>query len=246
MAEHEHTTHPRKAASGGLGKKMGPLPVWAWGLIIGVGVYFLYTRYNSASNTSATAASSSLDPNAIDPNTGLTYGQEEQAAQQNLAPTAGNLGSSGGGGTTTGTETGADSFDTNLTNLEGLLGFIQSVDPNFGTGAGAAGGSGANGGGDGTNSGTGTNSPPLTGSTPPPTTPTAHKQIPSPITTAKGTVGLGHTEGKLPTTATSKAALNKAIKAASKPLKGPGAALKPPPKPKPPKKTPKPTTRRGP
>lgn len=223
MAEPTHTHH--KAAGGGLTKKMGPLPVWAWGLIIGVGVFFLYERYAGAASTSTTATdtSASLDPNAVDPNTGLTYGTEEQDAENSAAagvstPTEGSLGSSGG---TTSTGQTPDDFDTDLNNMEGLLGFIQSVDPNFGQSP----------------VGTGSTQPTMTSSTPPPTTPTAHTPIASPLkTTAGGTVGMGHTEGKLPTTATSAKASAKAVAQAIKTApKTQGSALpkaKAPAKPK--------------
>ena len=82
----------------GLSKKMGPLPVWAWGLIFGVVGYYLYERHlsSSASNTSTASTAQVLDPNAIDPNTGLTYGQEEDAA---LNANAAQLAGSGGSGT---------------------------------------------------------------------------------------------------------------------------------------------------
>lgn len=206
-AEHEH----HKAAGGGLTKKMGPLPVWAWGLIIGVGIYFLYERYSAGSSSTSTAGTAALDPNSIDPNTGLTYGSEESAAENANAATAtspasGGLDNSGG---TTSTGEPADTFDQNLSNMEELLSFIQGIDPNFGTGVGAAGGSGANGSGanGGTSTGgsangnaspsggTGSNSPTMTSSTPPPTTPTVHTQLASPniqpaVTTPDTTVSV--------------------------------------------------------
>jgi hypothetical protein len=118
-------------------KKMGPLPVWAWGLILGVGVYFLYERYKTAA-TSSTAASAggTLDPNAVDPNTGLTYGQEESAAlNSNAAGAAGGSSSPSSGSLDTSGTTAADAFTSQLSNMESLLSFIQGIDPNFGTGA---------------------------------------------------------------------------------------------------------------
>lgn len=82
-----------------LTKKLGPLPIWAWGLILGVGGYFVYSRYasgSSSSSSSTSPVSGVLDPNAVDPNTGLTYGQEEDAALNANAAGGASLGSSGG------------------------------------------------------------------------------------------------------------------------------------------------------
>jgi hypothetical protein len=106
-------------------KKMGPLPVWAWGLILGVGVFFLYERSKASSSTSSSVALPSSD--LVDPATGLTYGQEQSAALNANAtsPSQGALGSS-----TSTTPVIADQLNT----LESLLGFIQGIDPNFGTG----------------------------------------------------------------------------------------------------------------
>jgi hypothetical protein len=175
MAEHQPAQH--KAAAGGMTKKMGPLPVWAWGLIIGVGVYFLYERYSSgSSSTSSTAASAALDPNAIDPNTGLTYGAEESAAENANAATAtspasGSLDSSGG--------TADTSMSSELADFGTFLGIMQQIDPTFGA-AGATGATGATGAGADT-TGTGASNQPMTGSTPPPTTPTVNAQLASPV-----------------------------------------------------------------
>ena len=82
-----------------LKKKIGPLPVWAWGLILGVVGYFAYERYSAGSSSSSGTASTTgiLDPNAVDPNTGLTYGQEEAAAEN--ANAASDSGAGSGGGT---------------------------------------------------------------------------------------------------------------------------------------------------
>ncbi|HET7047871.1 MAG TPA: hypothetical protein VFI54_06325 [Solirubrobacteraceae bacterium] len=116
----------------GLNKKMGPLPVWAWGLILGTLGYFLYERSkNAAASTSSTNSPTAtvLDPNQLDPNTGLTYGQEEGAALSGTFPTSGSLGSS----TDTSGASGIDQFDSDLasflqaqtdfTQLAGALGF---------------------------------------------------------------------------------------------------------------------------
>jgi len=64
-----------------LTRKVGPLPVWAWGAILGLVGYYVYSRYKSSSTTSASGSTAGvLDPNAVDPNTGFTYGEEESAA----------------------------------------------------------------------------------------------------------------------------------------------------------------------
>src|SRR5271166_6642030 len=71
---------PKPTPSGGgafgefLTKKVGPLEVWMWGLVIaGVGIAAFFWSRNQASNSQAT---SSQTPNAtlgIDPSTGLPY-----------------------------------------------------------------------------------------------------------------------------------------------------------------------------
>lgn len=85
-----------------MNKKYGPLPLWAWGLAGGVILYLLYRYYsNSSSSSSNVVSASTLDPNAVDPNTGLTYGQEESAAlNANAASVAGSTGGAGSGGLT--------------------------------------------------------------------------------------------------------------------------------------------------
>jgi hypothetical protein len=82
-------------------KKLGPLPVWAWGLIIGVGG-LVYYYYSSGSTTAASTDSTTgiLDPNAVDPNTGLTYGEEEAAAETPTDTSGDTTGESGAQTTT--------------------------------------------------------------------------------------------------------------------------------------------------
>jgi hypothetical protein len=120
-----------------LTKKLGPLPVWAWGLILGIGGYVVYARTRSSTSTSSTGTLGVLDPNAVDPNTGLTYGQEEDAALNANASAAG--GPLAGGGTTT--DSGAQAtvptneFSDFLTFL-GELGQIQQALPGTGINVG--------------------------------------------------------------------------------------------------------------
>ena len=58
-----------------LEKKLGPLPVWGWALLgggtLGV-VYYIRSR----SSSSSTTAASTVDPNTIDPATGIPWSQE--------------------------------------------------------------------------------------------------------------------------------------------------------------------------
>lgn len=100
-----------------LKKKVGPLPLWAWIVVVGGGIgAYLIIRHNSSSSSSssATTAESQVDPNnplgltyaqenadiaaGIDPNTGQTYASE----QGGLPDTSGGGGGSGdtGGGDT--------------------------------------------------------------------------------------------------------------------------------------------------
>lgn len=111
-----------------------PMPV---ALAIGAVIIFLVYRHyqaNAASSTSGTSSSSNApDPNAVDPNTGLTYGAEEQAATAAL----------GGTGTGNGTGAGGAGGGLSVGDLEGLLqslqGFQGSTNYYYG-----GGGSGAN------------------------------------------------------------------------------------------------------
>lgn len=115
--QHEH--HHAGAASG-LTKKMGPLPVWAWGLILGIAGYLVY-RHMASSSTSSSPTTQ--DPNAVDPNTGLTYGQEESAALQGAVPAESGLGGgvSGGGSVDTGTGGSGSDFADELGQFDQTL-----------------------------------------------------------------------------------------------------------------------------
>lgn len=101
-------------AETGLTRKIGPLPAWAWGIIGGIAVYFLYTRYKNSSATGAVNSPTAtvFDPNAVDPTTGLTYGQELSGG----FPTTGGLQASTGSGSTADTSgvPPIDALDTEL------------------------------------------------------------------------------------------------------------------------------------
>lgn len=101
-----------------LKKKMGPLPVWSWGLLVGVAVlYYMHSRAASSATSSTTGTATGYDPNAIDPATGISYGQEESAA---LNATAGNATSSGSLDT-------SGSTATNIQNLSDLMTVLQGM-----------------------------------------------------------------------------------------------------------------------
>jgi hypothetical protein len=106
-----------------LTKKLGPLPVWAWGLILGIGGYIVYARSRTNSTTSSSGTLGVLDPNAVDPNTGLTYGQEEDAALNANASAAG--GPLAGGGTTT--DSGAQSIVPPVDEFGDFLTFLGDL-----------------------------------------------------------------------------------------------------------------------
>jgi LysM repeat protein len=102
-------------------KKVAGLPVWMWGIAGAAALYFIYRWYSSGSGSSSTAASPTatvLDPNAVDPNTGLTYGEEETAA----------LGGGGTGGLDT-FDQGIQSFMQDLLDLESLQQALQGFLP---------------------------------------------------------------------------------------------------------------------
>lgn len=86
-----------------MNKKIGPLPMWAWAVIAGVGGLLLYRYYQNANAGSSSGSGINttgiLDPNAVDPNTGITYGEEEAAALNGQAANAATGGGSLGGGT---------------------------------------------------------------------------------------------------------------------------------------------------
>lgn len=68
----------------GIEKKLGPLPIWAWGAIFG-GAFYLYMRKRAATAAATLAASATPAPTdasstdatgAIDPATGIPYSEE--------------------------------------------------------------------------------------------------------------------------------------------------------------------------
>lgn len=113
---------PTGKGGGIMSKKIGPIPLpIAIGLVAVVG-YLLYRRAKSStasgtSGTSSASGSSAVDPNAIDPNTGLTYGAEEQAAQAGL----------GAGASTNGSGSGGAGGGLSVGDLEGLIQSLQGL-----------------------------------------------------------------------------------------------------------------------
>lgn len=120
MAPKPPDVKPGGKPGGIMKKKIGPIPVPVAILIVAAVAYLGYRHYknSSASGTSGVSStgSSAVDPNAVDPQTGLTYGAEEQAA----------LGAQAGQPSTNGT--GADGVGgggMSLGDLEGLLTALQ-------------------------------------------------------------------------------------------------------------------------
>lgn len=76
-------------APGGIEKeitqgKIGKVPVWAAGVgmaaVVVIYLYYRRSKMPATSQAAQTAATSTFDPNAIDPQTGLTYGSEQGGA----------------------------------------------------------------------------------------------------------------------------------------------------------------------
>lgn len=90
MAEHEHHADPvahhaaGAAKATGLKKKIGPLPLWAWIVIVGGTIAVVVFTRKSSSSTSPSG-------NTVDPNNplGLTYSQEQSDLQQGIDPNTG-------------------------------------------------------------------------------------------------------------------------------------------------------------
>lgn len=67
-------------------RKIGPLPVWAWG-VIAAGAYWAYSKYKGTSSASSVSASgtsggpAATAPAGVDPQTGMSYAEEYGAAQ---------------------------------------------------------------------------------------------------------------------------------------------------------------------
>ena len=72
--------------TGTLTRKIGPLPVWAWG-VIAAGAYWAYSKYKGTSSASSVSASgtsggpAATAPAGVDPQTGASYAEEYGAAQ---------------------------------------------------------------------------------------------------------------------------------------------------------------------
>lgn len=122
-----------ESKSVGLTRKLGPLPVWAWGILGGIAVYFLYVRSKGSSGGAQSPTATVLDPNAVDPTTGLTYGQELSSGFPTGGALQGAANSSPGSSTdTSGGVSPIDALDQELTS------FLQAQQ-DFGQVAGALG-----------------------------------------------------------------------------------------------------------
>lgn len=101
-----------------LNKKIGPLPLWSYMAIGGLGVIWFIRSRSAAANTSATDAST-----AIDPSTGQSYASELAAAQAgSIDPTTGlpyaQEGSGAGGDGSTIASSSAPSLSQELADVE--------------------------------------------------------------------------------------------------------------------------------
>lgn len=112
-------------------KKLGPLPLWAWVLIVGVAGGLIWYEHDK----SGTTASSTTGSNSVDPATGLTYAQEAQEEQQGIDPYTGEsyaMENGGAGGTSSGADTGGGSYpgSTGLTDPTdtSLTGFLNTYE----------------------------------------------------------------------------------------------------------------------
>lgn len=129
-----------------LTKKVGPLPLWGWMLGAGLGIFLYYRSVASGGSAAAPAVGSTAgapDPSAVDPNTGLTYGQEENAALGgggSLGSTTGSTTDTGGGSGNASTGSPLDltgGFDTQITGLGQVLTDFATVADQLGYGPAA-------------------------------------------------------------------------------------------------------------
>lgn len=103
-----------QAAKGGFDlvkTKLGPLPVGAWALIVGVVFYLVLRQQKTAKAGTGTATDAAGNQGAIDPATGFVYGSPED-----LASMHGVIGGGSGGGTSGESgapSTGAKTYATN-------------------------------------------------------------------------------------------------------------------------------------
>ena len=103
-----------------LKKKLGPLPVWGWALLGAGGLGLVYYLRSKSSSSTTAGTTSTVDPNTIDPSTGIPWSQEAQANAANIG--AGSAGSAAntpvtGGTDLTGIATGLTSTDQLATEL---------------------------------------------------------------------------------------------------------------------------------
>lgn len=79
-----------KSKTGGLGRKVGPLPLWAWTLVAAAVLYYVFTRMSKGAATTAQAAPAATT--GADTSTGLSDssgGQATDAALQAFLTTFG-------------------------------------------------------------------------------------------------------------------------------------------------------------
>lgn len=124
MAEHDH--HPAAGVKAGLQRKLGPLPVWAWASIGGIGLGYLLYRRRAASSTTTTAAAAP--------------GTDSGAPQGDLLGGVGNSGSGGGIGSPGGLDPGVTGDTTTPgvqgagypdigTEIQDVLGLVDALQP---------------------------------------------------------------------------------------------------------------------
>lgn len=107
-------------SSGGfMQKKILGLPAPLFIGVVAIGAFIIYRHYKNTGLTSGSSTGvggSTVDPNAVDPTTGLTYGAEQQAGLNAL----------GGGGSPNGSGTGGvGGSGLSLSDLESLFSLIQ-------------------------------------------------------------------------------------------------------------------------
>lgn len=119
MAEHEHH-HAGHDVKAGLTRKLGPLPVYAWAGIAGIGLGYLIYRHNKSSGASSTAT-------AADPATdsGIVSGDDTGSAGGAGSP---GLPTDASGDTTTGGGVGAGYPDigTEVGDITDLIGSLEA------------------------------------------------------------------------------------------------------------------------
>lgn len=92
-------------AAGGIGeaftRKLGPLPVWVWGVGIAAVYVLVIKRKGGASSTAGSATDPAGNTGAIDPATGYVYGTSQDTSALGAQSSTGSSGSvSGSGGST--------------------------------------------------------------------------------------------------------------------------------------------------